>query len=171
MTISGTGHANADQPEANAMTTPVLVGGNFWDNRHAAPYSAAGGISAGGRAVNGPVVSAPSDSSRAMPGLLAAGNRSGSVVVQNGTSVAVPQVVRWLADTLTEMSSTERATFDANKHLLAKFGSRKQQPPRPSRRRPEMTSEPEIRIERLQGGFLNPVAATGGVERGVSQKI
>jgi hypothetical protein len=46
----------------------------------------------------GPDFAAIVDDSLAFPGALAAGTRSGSVVAQNGTSVAAPQVTRLLAE-------------------------------------------------------------------------
>jgi len=45
---------------------------------------------------------APSDDSLVHLGLRAAGTRSGSVATMNGTSVAAPQVTRWIADQLAE---------------------------------------------------------------------
>ncbi|MEM1317056.1 MAG: S8 family serine peptidase [Pseudomonadota bacterium] len=165
-TVSGIGHTAG----SSSPTAPVLVGANFQDNRHAAPYCAAGGRQNSAHTVNGAIISADSDCSRLLPGMLAAGNRSGSVVAQNGTSVAVPQVVRWIADTLSEMPANKRATFDANKELLAAFGSHKQQPPRPTQTRTEMQTEPEIRFERLQGGFLSTHGSTA-IDRGVLSKL
>jgi hypothetical protein len=41
---------------------------------------------------------APCESSEVLPGVLAAGSRSGSLVALNGTSVAVPQVVRGMVE-------------------------------------------------------------------------
>jgi hypothetical protein len=41
---------------------------------------------------------APCESSDVLPGVLAAGSRSGSLVALNGTSVAVPQVVRGMVE-------------------------------------------------------------------------
>jgi hypothetical protein len=42
----------------------------------------------------------PSDGSKAHPGILAAGSRSGARVAMSGTSVAAPQLARWVANML-----------------------------------------------------------------------
>ena len=57
-----------------------------------APYAATA------RAPEAVTVAAPSDSSRVFGGVIAAGTRSGTRVAMNGTSVAVPQAVRRLAE-------------------------------------------------------------------------
>jgi hypothetical protein len=78
----------------------VVVGGTYGNELLAARYSAAGP----NRKENdtwprkGPDALAVSDDSLVHGGVLAAGSRSGAAVVQNGTSVAAPQVARWLAD-------------------------------------------------------------------------
>lgn len=79
--------------------------------RDLAPYSA-GGPTTGtrdglpppscltvlGRSPDGPDASAPSDRSRTLLGIPATGTRSNSTIALNGTSVAAPQVARWVAD-------------------------------------------------------------------------
>lgn len=52
----------------------------------------------GTRAAPTPDVAARCDDSAVLHGVLAAGSRSGSVVALDGTSVAAPQVTRWIAD-------------------------------------------------------------------------
>ncbi|WP_282604463.1 S8 family serine peptidase [Pelagibius sp. Alg239-R121] len=53
-----------------------------------------------------PDVSAVSDRSRSQPGVLASGTFSGSSLPINGTSVAAPQVTRFLADLMSDGQST-----------------------------------------------------------------
>jgi hypothetical protein len=65
-------------------------------DRLPAPYSG-GGPSRGAR--TGPDFAYPTDESRVLPGLLAAGNRSGTVMRLSGTSIAAPQYARALAAT------------------------------------------------------------------------
>lgn len=56
-----------------------------------------------------PDLAAPSDRSRVITGILAAGSASGSRVALNGTSVAAPQVARAVADILAAGTPAERA--------------------------------------------------------------
>jgi len=80
---------------------PIVIGGIRYTDVDRARYSAEGpgnrpqGCAAARR---GPDAMAPSEHSLACAGLLAAGTRSGSSVALNGTSVAAPQVTRWLAE-------------------------------------------------------------------------
>jgi hypothetical protein len=88
----------------NAIATgrrTIVVGASLGDEVRPAKYSAGGPIT---RAVgspkpnrDGPDVMAVSDDSIIHLGILAAGTRSGSVVVMSGTSVAAPQVTREVA--------------------------------------------------------------------------
>lgn len=96
----------------NALATggaPVVVAGCLRSDLSAAEYSSAGPIvsrafpivTATGtvlppRARLDPDAMAVSDDSMACHGVLAAGTRSGSVFALNGTSVAAPQVARWI---------------------------------------------------------------------------
>ena len=66
-----------------------------------------------------PNLIAPGDRSRARPGMLAAGTRTGSVVALNGTSVASPAVVRCLVTALSsgEFESTESALHSITEPL------------------------------------------------------
>ncbi len=74
--------------------SPVVVAGY----RAASPERALA-LYSGSAAENrtAPDIAAPSDRSRALPGVIAAGSRSGTRVPLGGTSVAVPQAVRALA--------------------------------------------------------------------------
>jgi hypothetical protein len=86
----------------NALATgaqTIVLGGFRRSDRRAARYSASGAPATphGGAAIRGPDAMAVSDDSPAAHGVLAAGSRSRSVVAINGTSVAAPQITRWLA--------------------------------------------------------------------------
>jgi len=70
----------------------VVLGGYQGRDKELSLYSASGSD-----AIRHPDASATSDTSRSLGGILGAGNRSGSVAAISGTSVAVPQAVRWIA--------------------------------------------------------------------------
>jgi hypothetical protein len=53
----------------------------------------------------------PSEGSKAHVGILAAGSRSGARVAMSGTSVASPQLARWVADRMGTGQPTDRATM------------------------------------------------------------
>lgn len=53
------------------------------------------------------------DDSRIHAGVLAAGSRGGSVVAFSGTSVAAPQLARWVADDISAGNNGDRATVKA----------------------------------------------------------
>lgn len=77
---------------------PVVIGGYRVADGAIAPYSAGGQVAdATALAIRGPDALAPSDDDAAARGVLAAGSRSGACVAMNGTSVAAPQVARWIA--------------------------------------------------------------------------
>jgi hypothetical protein len=84
-------------------TTPVVIAGFRRSDRTPAKYSAAGPILkpakavAGGRPGADPNAMAISDDSVVCEGVLAAGTRSNAVFPMNGTSVAAPQITRWIA--------------------------------------------------------------------------
>ena len=81
----------------------VLVGGYRRSDGAAADYSSC--PSSGDEGLR-PTVLAPSEDGVALPGLLAAGNASGSVSRMNGTSVAAPIVTRMIANALAGQGST-----------------------------------------------------------------
>ncbi|CAM5200150.1 putative protein OS=Bosea thiooxidans OX=53254 GN=ARD30_24080 PE=4 SV=1 [Bosea thiooxidans] len=72
----------------------TVVGGFVATSRSAALYSAAGRDATHQSASGRVHLSAPSDASSALEGVLAAGARSGAVFRMSGTSVAAPQVAR-----------------------------------------------------------------------------
>ena len=88
----------------NAIATgdrTTVVGGVYGKELQVVEYSAGGPITATrGGPVNrlGPDVLAVSDDSKVHRGVIAAGSRSGSAAVMNGTSVATPQITREVAN-------------------------------------------------------------------------
>jgi hypothetical protein len=95
----------------NALATgdrSIVMGGFRRDSFKAAKYSAEGpAIAPSTRA--GPEAMAPSEDSEICHGVLAAGARSGARVSMNGTSVAAPQVTRWIADRMAAGAPCDRA--------------------------------------------------------------
>lgn len=144
----------SSQATVSPETKPVIVAANYWNNHHATAYSAAGSKADNFLPVDPPVISAPCDTSRDLQGILASGNRTGSTLVQNGTSVGVPQVVRWLVDELSNLPTDGRANFAASDFIFNKLGTTDNSPPRPDNDHREVRTKPEIRYERLKGGFL-----------------
>ncbi|WP_193371356.1 S8 family serine peptidase [Pelagibius marinus] len=59
-----------------------------------------------------PNAMAPADTSRHLEGVLAAGSRSGTQVTISGTSVAAPQVTRYLAQILSGLPPDQRVNLD-----------------------------------------------------------
>ncbi|MCP4098432.1 MAG: hypothetical protein GY748_19570 [Planctomycetaceae bacterium] len=123
----------------------VTIGGYRWDNRAAAVYSAAGY-----KEYNSPAFMSVSDTSRTLSGVLGAGTKTGYSVVQNGTSVAVPQVVRRLADILQKTKPKDYLGFDAVKVL----SNSSEEPDRPTDTEVELANSPFIRKERVWKGLL-----------------
>ena len=80
----------------------ITIAGFFNNELRPVSYSAAG---EGVGIIAKPLAAVVSDDSVVHAGILAAGSRSGSVVIMNGTSVAAPQVARWLADQLANNSN------------------------------------------------------------------
>lgn len=102
----------------NAIATGRLapvIGGFVRQTQRLAPYSAGGPIvpPPGAASLPGrkPDALAVCDDSKVHAGVLAAGSRSGSVVAMNGTSVAAPQVTRWVADQLATGAPSDRAAI------------------------------------------------------------
>lgn len=102
----------------NAIATgamPIVLGGFRRKDQRAVWYSASGSKVTvyGGVAIRGPDALAVTDDSPAADGLLASGSRTGSTVVLNGTSVAAPQITRWVADQLAQNYPSNRAAVAA----------------------------------------------------------
>ncbi|MFN0194852.1 MAG: hypothetical protein ACKVP5_23220 [Aestuariivirga sp.] len=90
-------------------TKPVVVGG-IREKEHATAHYSAGGPSAS-RA--GPEAAAISDDSRIHAGVLAAGSRSGSAVIMDGTSVAAPMITREIAKMMLAGGKGDRSEVQA----------------------------------------------------------
>jgi hypothetical protein len=98
-------------------TTTAVIGGNRHSDFASARYSA-GGPTIAPRTVlppprRGPDATAAAEFSVASVGMLASGMRSRSVIAVNGTSVAAPQVTRWIASRMARRYSGNRAAVAA----------------------------------------------------------
>jgi hypothetical protein len=94
----------------NAIATGAglaVIGAYQHRDNQQSVYSSA----ADGSAMRNPDASAIADTSRQLTGILAAGARSGSTYALNGTSVATPHVVRWIAGEIAKPAN--RSGFDA----------------------------------------------------------
>jgi|GraSoiStandDraft_4_1057263.scaffolds.fasta_scaffold13928_3 hypothetical protein len=106
----------------NALATgqqTIVIGGFRRSDHTASRYSGAGPVAT---PRPGPDAVAIADDSVVMHGILAAGTRSGSVIALNGTSVAAPQVTRWVSEWLTAGLRSDRAAvqyFAANNDAKA----------------------------------------------------
>jgi hypothetical protein len=93
----------------NAIATglsPIVMGGFLRKEMVPSEYSSAGPVTNPYR----PDALTVSDDSRVHTGVLAAGSRSGSVVAMGGTSVAAPQIARWVAGELAAGRRGDRST-------------------------------------------------------------
>lgn len=91
----------------------IVVGGLIEQDLSSSRYSSLGpaiGQGGGGvRSGHAPDVATRSDDSRSLHGVLAGGSHSGSAVALDGTSVAAPQVTRWLANQVLTGATNGRA--------------------------------------------------------------
>jgi hypothetical protein len=112
---------------------PIVMGGFLREEVVPAKYSAAGPITPQ-RGLpsyrDGPDAMTVSEDSRAHRGVLAAGSRSGSVVAMGGTSVAAPEIARWIADELDAGNPGDRAAVQA-RATADELGYPAGTPPRP----------------------------------------
>jgi hypothetical protein len=103
--------AGTISPIATGRRT-VIVGGIHKHDWRAAKYSASGPvIRPPGRGVpnaDGPDAMAPSQGGPAHHGIFGAGSRSGSKVRMSGTSVAAPQITRWIAERMAKGQPHDR---------------------------------------------------------------
>ncbi len=83
---------------------PIVVGGYVSTTGKALDYSSSGPVVSGRQ---GPSSAAASETSRALPGTLAAGTYNNSVIIQRGTSVAAPALLRALATAISKGRSLE----------------------------------------------------------------
>ena len=121
----------------NALATghnTIVAGGYRGEMRRAADYSAGGQDAVAGnaapppRGVRAPDVVQLSDDSKVHAGVLAAGSRSGSVVALNGTSVAAPQLARFVGERLANGHVGNRPDIQSQAMPLAPVA---RVPPRP----------------------------------------
>jgi hypothetical protein len=103
----------------NALATgqrAIVIGGFRRSDDTPSEYSGAGPVATPAtippRRV-GPDAAAVADDSVVLHGLLAAGTRTGSVVVMSGTSMAAPQVTRVVSKLMTAALPTDRAAVQA----------------------------------------------------------
>jgi hypothetical protein len=95
----------------------VVTAGMLRKEMVAAPYSAGGPVLARCDTTTvdsyRPDAATVSDDSRVHRGILAAASRSGSVVAMGGTSVAAPQLTRWIGDRLASGLRGDRAAVQS----------------------------------------------------------
>ncbi len=129
-------------------TSVVVVGGFRRKESTAALYS--GGGPAHSR--QGPDALTVAEDSVVHGGVLAAGSRSGSVVAMGGTSVATPQITRWIADRLAESRAGDRGDVeDRAKHEEL---NRPAAPRLPARQRAgggRIERPPVVKLRRYEG--------------------
>jgi hypothetical protein len=92
-----------------------------------------------------------SDDAPAHPGVLAAGARSGSALAMTGTSVAAPQITRWIAEQMAAGNAYGRAAVQA----LAQYHESLQPPPNPTPQPERMgdgriTFPPHVLLDRFE---------------------
>lgn len=123
----------------------TIVGGGYAHNLAVAPYSAAGSAR-----IPAPEYVAPTETSRAIAGILGCGSRSGACVALNGTSVAAPQIARIIAEAAAK-------ALQAGDPLPKVTGILEPltlpRPTSPSPERETLTKR-SARLERLSGGQL-----------------
>jgi hypothetical protein len=100
----------------NAIATgrhPVVIGAFRKSDWTAGAYSSGGPIPPGTRSDSTPDALLVGDDSPVCDGVLAAGTRSGSTVAMRGTSVAAPQIARWLAKQMEDGLAADRDAVQA----------------------------------------------------------
>jgi hypothetical protein len=132
-------------------TQTIVVGAFQRRDWRAAKYSAAGPLihppPGGAPTPDGPVAMAVSDDSTAHRGVLAAGSRSGSCVAMFGTSVAAPQITRWIAERMAQNQPFDRQAVFQFAQAGAAAGHRTEANPPPGAR-------PQPPVERSGGGRI-----------------
>lgn len=117
----------------NAISTGVATftaGGYIGNSCEVARYSAGGPKINAGAMDKAPDLLMTSEDSLALPGILAAGSRSGSVVWMNGTSVAAPQLARRVANLVAADVLVTQAVIQTQTETLDPCPSK---PPNPLR--------------------------------------
>lgn len=132
-------------------TQAVVIGAFHRKDWRAAKYSASGPVihppGRGGLAPDGPDAMAASEDSCAARGVLAAGSRSGSCVAMFGTSVAAPQITRWIAERMANGQPFDRAAVFQFAQTGVAPGYRTEANPRAGAR-------PQPPVERSGGGRI-----------------
>jgi hypothetical protein len=127
-------------------TLPIVVGGYRSSDGAAALYSARGPDAPSGR-FTGPDAMAVSERSVTRRGVRAAGTRSGSSIAMNGTSVAAPQVARWIAERMADGKPAGveelRAQAERDDPARRPVGDRPEPGGRPPALRPDVKPKPE----------------------------
>jgi hypothetical protein len=96
----------------NAIATgeqPVVIAAYCASDATVSAYSSGGPIPPGIRSGPTPDAAAVGDDSPVCDGVLAAGTRRGSAVAMRGTSIAAPQIARWLAIQMEKGLAADRA--------------------------------------------------------------
>lgn len=158
-TLSGiaSGRSRFVLPTEDPRIGVTIVGGYRWRSKAASVYSAAGSEPVADLAGNplgipAPHVLAVADTSRVLPGVLAAGSKSGSRVALNGTSIASPQVARLLADAIGKFAPMDRHEYCRERALSDSIIG---ETPRPSPAHSELASQEVIRQERVAMGLVD----------------
>src|SRR5512134_4005559 len=114
---------------------PIVIGGLLRKEMLAVRYSAGGPVLAPCGTANAdpyrPDATTVSDTSRVLGGVVAAGSHSGSAVAMNGTSVAAPQITRWVAEQLAGGNPLYPGNRAAVQKLAKDQEAAKFPPPRP----------------------------------------
>lgn len=130
----------------------IVIGGFHRKDWRASKYSASGPPirpARGGLAPNGPDAMCVADDSNVHHGILAAGARSGSCVAMFGTSVAAPQIARWVADRMEAGLPFDRDAVFNFARVGAAPGYRTEANPPPGAR-------PQPPVRRSGGGRIEP---------------
>ena len=122
-----------------------VIGAYRGSDGTAAPYSAAG---ASWLSKPGPEAAAIGDDAASARGVRAAGTRSGSTVVLTGTSVAVPQVTRWIAS---EFARDRDVTLERLREEAKDHEYKRKKDGRPYRQDPSVEVTGAGRLSRPEG--------------------
>lgn len=109
---------------------PIVMGGYISKEDVAADYTAGGPTRNPSRP--SPDAMCPSEDSKVHRGVLAAGSRSGSVVVMGGTSIAAPRATRWIAKRLARGKTGNRNDVQYRARL-DELAPGREPPPPPAR--------------------------------------
>jgi hypothetical protein len=96
-----------------------VIGGFIGTTGEPSGYSSAGSLPGGAGQAGSVSFSAPSDTSRMLGGIVAAGTRSGALFRMSGTSVAAPRIARALAVGYLERAAAGDASSGAAEAVLA----------------------------------------------------